>query len=53
MRIERCRENCYDISNLQSAGKQLSPKFSRWKINVTQVYNFTMCLCLKNILAKV
>ena len=24
MRIERCREDCYDISNLQAAGEQLS-----------------------------
>ena len=26
MRIERCRENCYDLSNLQAAGEQLSQK---------------------------
>ena len=29
MRIERCREDCYDLSNLQAAGEQLSPEFSR------------------------
>ena len=26
MRIERCREDCYDLSNLQSAGEQVSHK---------------------------
>ena len=29
MRIERCREDCYDLSNLQAAGEQLSQKLSR------------------------
>ena len=29
MRIERCREDCYDLSNLQPAGKQLSQKISQ------------------------
>ena len=29
MRIERCSEDCYDLSNLQSAGGQLSQTFSR------------------------
>ena len=24
MRIERCRDDCYDVSNLQAAGEQLS-----------------------------
>ena len=28
MRIEMCREECYDLSNLQAAGEQLSPKNS-------------------------
>ena len=27
MQIERCREDCYDLSNLQAAGEQLSHKF--------------------------
>ena len=27
MRIERCREDCYDLSDLQAAGEKLSPKF--------------------------
>ena len=27
MRIERCREDCYDLSNLQAAGEQLSQRF--------------------------
>ena len=27
MLIERCRENCYDLSNLQSAGEQLCHNF--------------------------
>ena len=27
--IARCREDCCDLSSLQSAGKQLSPKFAR------------------------
>ena len=26
MRIERCREDCYDLSNPQAAGEQLFPK---------------------------
>ena len=26
MRNERCREDCYDLCNLQAAGEQLSPK---------------------------
>ena len=26
MRIERCSEDCYDLSNLQAAGEQLSKK---------------------------
>ena len=26
LRIERCREECHDQSNLQVAGEQLSPK---------------------------
>ena len=29
MRIERCREDCYDLSNLQAAEEQLSEKCSR------------------------
>ena len=29
MRIERCREDCYDLSNLQAAGEQISVAFSR------------------------
>ena len=27
MRIEMCREDCYDLSNLQAAGERLSKKF--------------------------
>ena len=27
MWIERCREDCYDLSNLHAAGEQLSQKF--------------------------
>ena len=40
MRIERCREDCYDLSNLEAAGEQISTKFSRCMINMTQVYKF-------------
>ena len=29
MQIERCREDCYKLSNLQAAGEQLSPKCLR------------------------
>ena len=29
MRIERCREDCYDLSNLQAAGEHISVEFSR------------------------
>ena len=29
MRIERCREDCYDLSNLLAAGEQLSHEFFR------------------------
>ena len=29
MRIERCKEDCYDLCNLQAAGEQLSLKFQR------------------------
>ena len=29
MQIERCREDCYDLSNQQAAGKQLSSIFDR------------------------
>ena len=29
MRIVRCREDCYDLSNLQAAGEKLSPEFLR------------------------
>ena len=29
MRIERCREDCYDLSILQAAGEQLSQQFLR------------------------
>ena len=29
MRIERCREDCYDLSNLQAAGDKLSHRFFR------------------------
>ena len=29
MRIERCIEDCYDISNVHAAGGQLSKKCSR------------------------
>ena len=28
MRIERCSEDCYDLSNPQAAGEQLSHKYS-------------------------
>ena len=28
MRIKRCREDCYDLSNLQAAEEQLSQKIS-------------------------
>ena len=27
IRIERCREDCYDLINLQAAGEQLAPNF--------------------------
>ena len=27
MRIERCREDCYDLDNLQAAGEQLCKEF--------------------------
>ena len=30
MRIERWREDCYDLSNLQAAGEQLSQKCRRY-----------------------
>ena len=29
MRIDRCREDCYDLCNQQAAGGQLSLRFSR------------------------
>ena len=29
VRIERSSEDCYDLSNLQAAGEQLSHKFLR------------------------
>ena len=29
MQIERCREDCYDIGNLQAAEEKISPKFLR------------------------
>ena len=29
MQIERCREDCYDLSNLQAAVEQISHKFFR------------------------
>ena len=29
MRLERCRKDCYDLSNLQAAGEQLSQNISR------------------------
>ena len=29
MRIERCREDCYDLGNLLAAGEQLSHNFLR------------------------
>ena len=29
MRIEKCREDCYDLGNLQAAGEKLSKKLSR------------------------
>ena len=28
MRIEKCREDCYDLSNLLVAGEQFSPTFT-------------------------
>ena len=37
IRIERCREDCYDLGSLQAAGEQLSPKFLRCRINLTRV----------------
>ena len=52
MRIERCREDCCDLCNLQAAGEQLSPKFWRLMINLTQVYNFPICLYSGNIFSK-
>ena len=38
MRAEWCREDCYDLSNLQDAGEQLSHTFSWWKVNLTRKY---------------
>ena len=29
MRIERCREDCYDLGDLQAAGEQLSQEILR------------------------
>ena len=29
MQIERCRDDCYDLSNQQAAGEQFSQRFSR------------------------
>ena len=40
MRNEKCREDCYDLINLQAAGEQLSQIFLRCKINLAQVNNF-------------
>ena len=48
MRIERCREDFYDLSYLHATGEQLSLKKLRRKINLTQVYSFPICLYLKN-----
>ena len=31
MRIERCREDCYDLSNLQAAGEQILSKIFEMK----------------------
>ena len=53
MWIEKCSEDSYDLNILQAAGEQLSPKLSRRKINLTQVYNFKICLYQKNFLEKV
>ena len=49
MRIERRRGGCCDLSKLQAAGAQISPTFSRWEINLTQFYNYPICVYLKNI----
>ena len=49
MQIERCREDCYVLSNLQATREQLSPDVLRWKRNLTQVNTFPICLWLKNI----
>ena len=49
IRIERCRKECYDLSNLQAAGEQLSKEVLRLKINFIQVYNFQICLYQRNI----
>ena len=47
MQIERCREDCYDLSNLQAAGEELSQIFSRCKINLKQANNCQICLYVK------
>ena len=46
MWVERCREDCDDLSNLQSAGEQLSKKLFTF---LSQVYYFPICLYLRNI----
>ena len=49
MRIERWREDCYGSNNLQADGEQLSPKFSRWKMNLPQLYDSSIILYPKYI----
>ena len=50
MRIERCREDCYDLSNQQAAGEQLSQKISRRKITFTHFKSCQICLYLRKFL---
>ena len=52
MWIEGCREDCFDLCNLQAAGEQLSPKIFRWRIILTHLYNFQISLYRKKFFCK-
>ena len=48
MRIERCSEDCYDLSNLQAAGEQLSKKMFEMKDKFDTCLYFSVLFISEN-----
>ena len=44
LQIVKCRQDCYDVSNLESAEEQLSLTYPNLKIDLASVMKFPICI---------